>query len=68
MNWIKIEDELPNEDYYHCLIYCPQSFPKNIRVIPATFYGDNNLFYGDSSEKPHEDATHWMPLPNPPTK
>lgn len=63
--WISVEDRLPSERM-HCLIYCPQSFPKNIRVLSATFYDDNSTFYCDALESSHEDVTHWMPLPQPP--
>lgn len=63
--WISVKDRLPKE-YCHCLIYCPSSFPKNIRVLSATFYDDNNMFYCDASEMPHEDVTHWMLLPETP--
>lgn len=65
MNWIDVNDRLP-EKYTHCLIYCPSSFPKNIRVMSATYYDDNKLFYCDAHEVVHEDVTHWMYLPNPP--
>ena len=67
MKWISVKDELPKE-YCQCLIYCPRSFPKNSRVLAANYYDDNEKFYCDAFEEVHEDVTHWMPLPNPPTK
>ena len=63
--WISVEDRLP-KDQAECLVYCPTSFPKNIRMITATYKTDPNLFYGDASDSAHEDATHWQPLPTPP--
>jgi hypothetical protein len=65
MEWINSEDRLP-EEYCQCLIYCPQSFPKNSRVLAANYYDDNKKFYCDAFEQVHEDVTHWMPLPEPP--
>ena len=60
--WININDKLP-EKGGHYLIRCPTSFPKNYRGVIAEFYEDNQLFYGESSEEIHEDATHWKNLP-----
>jgi len=65
MEWISVKDRLPKE-YTYCLIYCPQSFPKNIRVLSASFYEDDKTFHCDANEEIHEDVTHWMPLPEPP--
>lgn len=62
--WISVDDRLPTE-YGQYLIYCPQSFPKNCRFLSANFYPDNNLFYGDASEVPHEDVTHWRVISEP---
>jgi len=67
MEWISINDRLP-EKQGHYLIYCPRSFPKNYGGVIAEFYEDNKCFYGEYSEEVHEDATHWMPLPEPPKK
>jgi hypothetical protein len=35
-------------------------------MLTATYYEDNRTFYGDASDNPHEDVTHWMPLPKEP--
>lgn len=67
MEWISVKDRLPDE-YCQVLIYCPQSFPKNCRVLAASFYDDNGLFYCDAYEQVHHDVTHWMPLPDDPIK
>jgi hypothetical protein len=66
MEWISVNDRLPDGETFDCLVYCPETFPKNIRLITATYYADNQTFYGDSDDNPHEDVTHWMPLPQPP--
>lgn len=62
--WISVEDRLP-DGYCQVLVYCPQSFPKNCRFLSANYYEDNQLFYGDSDEEPHEDVTHWMLIEYP---
>jgi hypothetical protein len=68
MDWIDVKKELPKGDRVDCLVYCPQSFPKNIRMLTATYYEDNRTFYGDASDNPHKDVTHWMPLPKEPNE
>ena len=68
MDWIDVKKEFPKGDKVCCLVYCPQSFPKNIRMLTATYYQDNKTFYGDASDSPHEDVTHWMPLPKEPNE
>lgn len=65
MEWISVKDRLP-EDGCFAVVICPRSFPKNYPARIGRFYDDVNLFYCESCDDSIEDATHWMPLPDPP--
>ncbi len=57
MEWISVEDRLPDEEgYYWC--YIPdQKYVNQTVLMYMSNYGFNN-----------GNATHWMPLPEPPNE
>jgi hypothetical protein len=69
MEWIKVEDELPEEGQK--VIY----FFEYVGIHIGKFMKDKdnigcpygNTFYGKSGFLT-DDVTHWMPLPEPPEK
>jgi len=68
MNWIKIEDQLP-EDGARVITYFEFSgveiaIYKNLEGTEDEMFG-SNLFYNKSGWLT-DDVTHWMPLPEPP--
>lgn len=63
--WISVKDRLP-EGEDHCIVWAPESFPKNSKCVIAEFYDDNNTFYSESSDYPMGDITHWILTPKPP--
>jgi hypothetical protein len=63
MNWIKVEDKLPEEGQEVIMTY-------NDLVLTGEFL-EGKFFYFWSSkygmaQEEQEGITHWMPLPNPP--
>ena len=67
MKLISVKDKLPDSEGCY-LVYAPRSFPKNSKFVVAEFYKENNTFYSESNDRPMEDVTHWMCLPDDPTK
>ena len=68
MDWIKIEDQLP-EDGSRVITYFEHtgveiSMYKNLKGTEDEMFG-HNLFYNKSGWLT-DDVTHWMPLPEPP--
>ena len=57
MEWISVEDRLP--DFYYDVLIC---YEKN-RVSVGHFYIDTNRWYSRTQEV---IVTHWMPFPEPP--
>ena len=56
--WISVNDMLPSpDDKGHCLIYRPDSDPKQ---------GSKYTIVIKRMVRIMTDATHWMPLPEPP--
>lgn len=58
MEWIKIEDDFP-EDLEHVLFTNGKDIYKGYRN--AFMWG--NCYWFSVSEEAIEDVTHWMPLP-----
>lgn len=59
MKWISVKERLP-EHFSSVLV-----FGQSIRT--CALYEDG-IFYCDFRLPKHEDITHWMPLPEPPTE
>jgi len=63
MEWIKLENEKPQEEswvlaYNGCI--CVKMFERNI------FYDGSSSYYCPDGEM--SDVTHWMPLPEKPNR
>lgn len=68
MNWINVKDRLPDVKIGSFLVWPPTQFPKNSKCVVAEYYEDSGGFYDEAYENFISDVTHWMPLPEPPTK
>ena len=71
MNWIKISDQLPQENEYilisngidvHYGHLESPGYIRHIKTKPYHFFAINEYCY------PIEEFTHWMPLPEPPSE
>ena len=65
MEWISIEENPPLDGMF-AVVYAPRSFPKNYRGVIGRFYDDVMLFYDEATDRPIEDGTHYIPLPDAP--
>jgi len=57
MGWINVKDSMP-ATIGNCLVYTKDG------KIAWSFFNSDDMFAGDGE---YYDATHWMPLPKPPT-
>ena len=69
MDWIKIEDQLP-EDGQQVIIYFEHTGVevakyKNLKGTEDEIFG-HNMFYNNSGWLT-DDVTHWIPLPDRPS-
>lgn len=67
MEWISVEDKLPDEEDEYYLIYIDNHI---VRVGMYCYGGWNcctGIFMTDSL-RPCHSVTHWMPLPEAPEK
>lgn len=65
MEWIDINEKKPKEDQY-CLTYYPSKHMQTMEIqlySKGTFYASRDGWVSDE-----KNITHWMPLPEPPTK
>jgi hypothetical protein len=74
MQWISVREKLPESPENGCIIVIVASYSierKKFHIMPAEFQRNN--FYDRYSERmpiddPYWPITHWMHLPQPPTK
>jgi hypothetical protein len=72
MNWIKVEDELPDRNLYDWVLVIAKMVPEGWHGVPAVaeLRGDNIWYFRDE-DLPAEETlgikvTHWMTLPESP--
>lgn len=69
--WISVKDALPDSDYPTLLVSLSARVEKShsgqVLVDTDAFYTDDGVFrfWGGVDEY---EVTHWMPLPEPPSK
>lgn len=63
--WIDVKERLPEKNT-RVLIYIKPRKGLNPHITVAKFIGD--MFLGGEGYFSFENATHWMPLPEPPTE
>lgn len=68
MNWISVEDRLPENEQY-VIAYC-SSWPINLVSLVRFEFRENgnSYFWNDSLDKKASIITHWMPFPELPPK
>ena len=59
--WISVRDRLPEEGFSHCLFY---SESEDICCVGGVHKG---VIQANDEECFHNNITHWMPLPEPPS-
>lgn len=64
MEWIKIEDRLPENDEEVLIAYW--HIPDHERYEPDWIIETGRHLDGQWVQLQGENITHWMPLPNPP--
>ena len=62
MNWISVEDKLPDDKTIYCLVYVTNHYLKESFPTVARFNHETDEW----SWVGHTKVTHWMPLPEPP--
>ena len=69
MEWISVEDELPDEENYVLIRY---TFKRNGNSYTCIAFRQkaHRCWYDDSGDLtiPNREVTHWQPLPPPPEK
>lgn len=75
MEWISVNDRLPKKITNKVLVHCKNGY---IGFGHYEKFKENEIWYNLESQKPFTDwdleccetyeVTHWMPLPEPPTK
>lgn len=71
MNWIKVEDELPERGKFDWVLVIAKMIPEGWHGVPAVAELRNNKWYFRDLDEPAEEilsvqVTHWMPLPEQP--
>jgi hypothetical protein len=71
MEWISVSERLP-EPYVNVVVFNPYEKDVNEQVTTDYLYlgGDDKLHFEWNSDPDTGEllVTHWMPLPEPPTK
>jgi len=70
MEWISVEDRLP-ESFDECLVYPVPNQDMNILSAcynPSKKVWEQDFYNGYEYEDFNPVVTHWMPLPEPPSK
>jgi len=64
MEWISIEDRLPNEEDYYLVVWDYDE----VEEVGEAFYSEKWYFpyYSNEKDVTEPKVTHWMPLPKPP--
>ena len=63
MEWISVEDRLPNK-LDSCLVFYNANLTKS-HIRTATYLGDEHFSTSGIQDYKY-NITHWMPLPEPP--
>jgi len=61
MEWISVEERLPEDDYTDVLAW-------NGRLARVAYIHETEGWCYSETCYPRSDVTHWMPLPEPPTQ
>tara|TARA_R100001377_G_scaffold68840_1_gene44102 strand:+ start:588 stop:914 length:327 start_codon:yes stop_codon:yes gene_type:complete len=64
-DWISVEDRLPNSELGEWVLVCAGGAINCMGYINHTF---DHWIYSPNHNIAIDDVTHWMPLPEPPTK
>ncbi len=67
MKWISVEERLPEDMEFGCIVYYENDVTKAVTNTDAYFeHKGFCIFDKNSRARPVVGVTHWMPLPEPP--
>ena len=74
--WISVEERLPEKDGVYLVVACDEGCPYgegiwyDTVVVMAEYYDDGRWVWCEGSDEYDlcDIVTHWMPLPEPPTR
>ena len=68
MDWISVDDDMPKDNQYVLAICESHSDPTDIEywVCQCQEVDPGEFWLMEQNDWTQIDATHWMPLPNPP--
>lgn len=65
MNWISVNDRLPDEQFEARQILVTLGYRTSESIVICALWDDDN-FYNLETMDEMDNVTHWMPLPEPP--
>ncbi len=65
MNWINVDDQLPNEDQW-IIYHAPDIFETGPQMWIGQYDTESNVFFSNKGFFGGGEVTHWMPVPNLP--
>lgn len=68
MEWISVEDRLPELPYQYCIVYNENGYMEFQRAIWNQKLSCFVLYDPSKYEKLILHVTHWLPVPTPPRK
>jgi len=71
--WISVKDRLPEKPDFDWVLVQTKMSPENYYGVPHIAELRNGIWFTDMLDDPMEktlsiNVTHWMPLPEPPSK
>jgi len=68
MGWISVDDRLPKDMSLGCIVYYENDCADMVSTADVFLSSDGFCIMHKGEWKPIVGVTHWMKLPEPPTK